>query len=429
MKHFYSKFLKLSFALAGVTLVSAQYSNGYIVANEGNFGSPTGEISYIDANNNITNNVYSLANNGEALGDVLQSVYFNGNKSFLVLNNSNKVVVANRASFVKSAVITSNIVFPRYSTVANGKIFTSNWGDYGNTTQFVTVHDATTFAYITSIPLSENPEEIVTVNGKVYVNKSSYRAGNSIDVINPTTNTVISTITLSNGLQSITVVGNDIFALCTGTAGSTVYKISTVTDTVTASIANTSIVPPSQYEALKFSSDGTKLFIAGGTAVYSLNTDLATFSSTPAFTTTASTTNGDFYGFATIDGKVYQGNANNFGPASTLKVYSQTGTLLNTFTTTVGINNVYKNVYTPASLSTTETQLNPAISIYPNPVSDILYIKNADASQYKIIDLSGRIVKSGVYQNGIVISELNKGAYIIQISNKNIQKTEKFIIK
>lgn len=427
MKHFYSKFLSLSFAVAGFVLTSAQYSNGYIVANEGNYGSPTGEISYIDANNNVTNNVYHLANNGEALGDILQSIYFNGDKSYLVLNNSNKVVVTNRASFVKSATITSNIVQPRYTTVANGKIFTSNWGS--NTTQFVSVHDATTLAYITSIPLSEDPEEIVTVNGKVYVNKSSYRAGNSIEVIDPATNAIIKTITLSSGLQSITVIGNDIFALCTGSTGSTVYKINTTTDTVAASVANASVVPPSDYEALKFTSDATKLYIAGVTSVYSLNTDLASFSSTPIFTTTPSTSYGDFYGFAAIDGKIFQGNANSFGPSSTVNVYSLTGTLLNTFSTTVGANNIYKNVFTPNTLATAENKLNNTVSIYPNPVSEVLYIKNADASQYKIVDLSGRIVKSGIYNGGITISDLNKGAYIIQISGKNVQKTEKFIIK
>jgi hypothetical protein len=427
MKHFYSKFLSLSFAVAGFVLTSAQYSNGYIVANEGNYGSPTGEISYIDANNNVTNNVYHLANNGEALGDILQSIYFNGDKSYLVLNNSNKVVVTNRASFVKSAEITNNIVQPRYTTIANGKIYTSNWGT--STTQHVSVHNATTLAYITSIPLSEDPEEIVTVNGKVYVNKSSYRAGNSIEVIDPSNDTIIKTITLSSGLQSITVIGNDIFALCTGSTGSTVYKINTTTDTVAASVANASVVPPSDYEALKFTSDATKLYIAGVTSVYSLNTDLATFSSTPIFTTTPSTSYGDFYGFAAIDGKIFQGNANSFGPSSTVNVYSLTGTLLNTFSTTIGANNVYKNLFTPSNLATAENKLNNSISIYPNPVSDVLYIKNADAASYQIVDISGKLIKAGIYKNGITISDLNKGAYIIQISFKNTQKTEKFIIK
>lgn len=429
MKQFYSKIFRLSFTVAGFALMSAQYSNGYIVANEGNYGSPTGEISYIDANNNLTNNVYSLANNGEALGDILQSIYFNADKSYMVLNNSNKIVIANRASFVKSAVINTNLDLPRFTTIANGKIFTTNVGDFGTTTQFVSVHDAATLAFITNIPLSQDPEEIITVNGKVYVNKSSYRAGNSIDVINPTTNTISSTITLSAGLQSIVAVGNDIFALCTGSTGSTVYKINTTTDTVVSSIANSSVFPASDYEALKFSADGNNLYIAGVTSVYSLNTDLATFSSTPIFTTTASTTYGDFYGFAAIDGKIFQGNANNFGPASTVNVYNVTGTLLNTFTTTIGANNFYKNVFTSGNLSVTDTRLDNTVSIYPNPVSDILYVKNADGAQFKIVDLSGKIVKTGVYQNGITVSGLNKGNYIIQISGKNIQITDKFIVK
>ncbi|KQS91899.1 DUF5074 domain-containing protein [Chryseobacterium sp. Leaf394] len=429
MKQFYSKFLRLSFTVAGFALMSAQYSNGYIVSNEGVYNQSNASISYIDANNNVTNNIYSLANNGEVLGDVLQSIYFSGDKSYLVLNNSDKVVVADRASFVKSAVITNNISQPRYTTIASGKIYTSNWGS--QTAQHVSVHDANTLAFITNIPLSQDPEEIVTVNGKVYVNKSSYRAGNSIDVIDPTTNTIVKTITLSSGLQAITVIGNDIFALCTTSAGSTVYKINTATDTVAASITNAAIQPPSQYEALKFTSEGTKLFIAGVTQsnVYSLDTDLLTFSSTPLFTTTPSGSYGDFYGFSAIDGKIFQANTD-FGPTSTVNVYNQTGTLLNTFTTTGGTNNVYKNVFTPGNLSVSDAaKFTNNISIYPNPVSDVLYVKNADGAQFKIVDLSGRIVKSGVYQNGITVSGLNKGNYIIQISGKNIQTSEKFIIK
>lgn len=426
MKQFYSNMLKATFVAAGFVLTSAQYSNGYIIPNEGNYGSPTAEISYIDANNTITNNIYGLANNGEALGDVLQSVYFSGNKSFLVVNNSNKVVVANRSSFVKSGVITNNIVQPRYTTVVNDKLYITNWG--GANDQFVSVHNATTLAYITSIPLSQDPEEIITVNGKVYVNKSSYRAGNSIDVINPATDTIVKTITLSNGLQSLVVSGNDIFALCTGSTGSTVYKISTATDTVTASISNAAVVPASSYDALKFATDGNQLFIAGSTSVYSLNTDLSAFSSTPAFTTTSSSPYGDFYGFAAIDGKIFQCNSD-FTSNSTVKVYNQTGTLLNTFTAGLGSNNVYKNVYAAGILAVAEKSNVKTVSIYPNPVSDILYIRNAEAAQYSISDLSGRILKSGLYQNGIVVSDLQKGTYLIHISGKNNQVTEKFIIQ
>lgn len=428
MKHFYSKFLRLSFTVAGFALMSAQYSNGYIVSNEGNGGSSNAEISYIDANNNITNNVYSLANNGEALGSILQSIYFNGDKSYMVLNGSNKIVVANRASFVKSAVITSNLDLPRSTTIANGKVYTTNVGDFGNTTQFVSVHDATTLAYITSIPLSQDPEEIVTVNGKVYVMKASFGTGNSIEVIDPATDTITNTIVLSDGLQSMKVSGDDIFALCTSASGSTIYKVSTVTNAITASISNASLGTTPTVYSLKLALDGTKLYISHGLSVYTLNTDLAAFSNTPVFSVPMGMGYDEFYGFAAIDGKIFQGHANGFMANSTLKTYSQTGTVIDTYTTTMGINNILKNVFTPGSLSVSDTKLNNVISIYPNPVSEILYVKNADGAKFKIVDLSGRIVKSGVYQNGITVSDLNKGNYIIQISGKNVQQTEKFII-
>lgn len=427
MKQFYSKFLRLSFTMAGFALMSAQYSNGYIVVNEGNYGSPNAEISYIDTNNSVTNNVYSLANNGEQIGDVLQSVNFNDDKAFLVVNNSNKVIVANRSSFVKTATITSNIMQPRYATVANGKLYTTNWG---TTTPYISVHNANTMAYITSIPLSTDAEEIVTVNGKVYVMKASFGTGNSIEVIDPATDTVISNIVLSDGLQAIKVSGNDIFALCTSSAGSTVYKVSTVTNTVTGSISNASLGTTSTVYSLKLALDGTKLYVSHGLSVYTLNTDLAAFNNTPLFSVPASYNYDEFYGFAAIDGKIFQGHANGFMANSTVTTYNQNGTVQNSFTTTMGVNNILKNVFTSGNLSVSDAaKFTNNISIYPNPVSEVLYLRNADGANFKIVDLSGRIVKSGVYQNGITVSGLNKGNYIIQISGKNIQTSEKFIIK
>lgn len=423
MKNLYSKILKITFVIAGYTLIFAQYSNGYIVTNEGNFGSPNAEISYIDENNVITNNVYALANDGATIGDILQSIYFNEGKSYMVVNNSNKLIVVNRTTFVKTTEITDNIIQPRYTTIANGKLYTTNWGN-GSSGKFVSVHNATTYIHIKNIPLSQDAEEILTVNGKVYVMKASFSTGNSIEVIDATTDTIIKTITLSNGLQSIKASGNDIFALCSSGSGSTVYKINTTTDTIADSVENTDIK-----SAWKFALDGANLYIANGLNVYSLTTDLSVFSSTPIFSVASSQGWDEFYGFAAIDGKIFQGNANGFIAPSILNVYNPTGTILNTFTATMGINGVYKNVFDPGSLSSTNVKPVSSVTIYPNPVSETLYIKNANSATYKIFDLSGKLVKHGVYQNGITISGLGKGAYIIQILDKNVQKTEKFIVK
>ena len=39
-----------------------QFSSGYFVTNEGNFGSGNGSLSYVDENNQVTNNVFSSIN-------------------------------------------------------------------------------------------------------------------------------------------------------------------------------------------------------------------------------------------------------------------------------------------------------------------------------------------------------------------------------
>lgn len=416
MKKLYFKFLHAVALIAGFAFLSAQYSNGYIVLNEGNFGTPNAEVSYLDENNVMTNNIYGLANGGEEVGDVLQSIYFNQDKAFLVVNNSNKIIVTNRSSFVKTAVITDHISQVRYATVADGKLYATN-----SSGGYVSVHDASTFAYITSIPLGGNVEEIITVNGKVYVMRAAFSSGNKIAVIDPSTNAVINTITLSDGLQSLKSSGTDIYALCSSGTETTVYKIDTNTDTVANSITNTSISA-----AWKFALDGTKLYIGQGTNIYSLNTDLATFSSAPIFTVPASTGWDEVYGFAAIDGKIFQGNANAFTGPSILNVYNPSGVLLDTYTTTIGINGVYKNVY--SSLSTAEHN-KVQISIYPNPTSDMLYIANSNAANFVIYNSAGQAVTKGVYSDAINVSGLAKGNYFIQISDKTTKVTKKFIKK
>jgi len=424
MKNFYSKILKVVFTTALFNLSFSQYSNGYIVANEGNFGAANAEISYIDENNVVTNNVYAAANGGVPLGDVLQSIYFEGNRTFMVLNNSDKITVANRTTFVKTTDITSNIIQPRYTTIEGGKIYTTNSGSSA-TGSYVSVHNAATFDYIKSIPLNQNGEEILSVNGKVYVMKSYFGGGNSIEIIDPATDTITGEIILTAGLQSIKASGNQIYAFCSNDAGSTVFRINTNTDTVEKSLYTSAV----QYQyAYKFAVDGNNIYIANGLDVYNITTDLNAFNATPLLTVEMSQGWDEFYGLSAIDGKIFQGSANGFTGNSKLNVYNANGTFDKSYTATIGVNSVYKNVYADPSLATNNTSLTK-VSLYPNPVSDILFLKNADALPFQIFDTAGKLVKSGTYRNGIQVSSLPKGSYIIQVSAQKKSFTEKFIVK
>ncbi|WP_082482475.1 BspA family leucine-rich repeat surface protein [Chryseobacterium sp. Leaf394] len=87
------------------------------------------------------------------------------------------------------------------------------------------------------------------------------------------------------------------------------------------------------------------------------------------------------------------------------------------------------NANCESDLSTSEVALASEISIYPNPVSDFIYIKNLkDIDSYKIFDTSGRIVLQGSFnEDKIDVRNLTKGNYLLQFKTKNDMKNLKFI--
>ena len=71
------------------------------------------------------------------------------------------------------------------------------------------------------------------------------------------------------------------------------------------------------------------------------------------------------------------------------------------------------------------------LEIYPNPVSDILYVKNTPCGQvdYVIYNAVGQEVAAGFSDGTIPVSDLNEGLYFLQIRGKDYQKTAKFVVR
>lgn len=71
-----------------------------------------------------------------------------------------------------------------------------------------------------------------------------------------------------------------------------------------------------------------------------------------------------------------------------------------------------------------EQQRIPLISVYPNPVTDILQISFEGATRlFRVFDLSGRLVSKGSVdqKKGIDFSQLDAGAYLLQFEGQQIQ--------
>ena len=71
------------------------------------------------------------------------------------------------------------------------------------------------------------------------------------------------------------------------------------------------------------------------------------------------------------------------------------------------------------------------LEVYPNPVSDVLYVKNLPCKKvaYSIYNLMGQEVAAGFSNGTISVVGLEKGIYFLQVKGEGSCETVKFIVK
>lgn len=78
-----------------------------------------------------------------------------------------------------------------------------------------------------------------------------------------------------------------------------------------------------------------------------------------------------------------------------------------------------------------ETTNQQSLEVYPNPTSNILYLKNLplETVQYSIFNLLGQEVAAGSSSGSISVAGLEKGVYFLQVKSEGIFETKKFVVK
>lgn len=92
--------------------------------------------------------------------------------------------------------------------------------------------------------------------------------------------------------------------------------------------------------------------------------------------------------------------------------------------------NTYTTAFGVRTNLATEESSKENLAVYPNPVKDILYIKNFEKLESaEISDMSGKLIKSvDPKNNSINVDKLPKGIYILKLKNTDqVSKTIKFI--
>lgn len=327
------------------TPVSGDYSQGLFILNEGGFGASNASVSFLDDNGEVFNSIFSSVND-RTLGDTAQSMGFNGDNGYVVVNNSATIEVVNRDTFESITTVTDQIVNPRYITFSGNFGFITNWGDPNDTTDdYVAVLNLATNSIESKIMVAEGPETMVMHNGNLYVaHKGGYGYGNTITVIDVASQQVTTSITVADVPTGMVVANDGLYVLCAGKAPFTqdetiaqLFKIDANTNTVENSITFPEGVHPGFLEL-----DNNTLYYTIDGAVYTISLSEFQILNTPVL---EPATDGleILYGFKVADGRIYIADAKDYASNGSVFIYQTNGTLLQQFTVSLIPNSFYIN--------------------------------------------------------------------------------------
>ena len=195
------------------SLLPDDFENGILITNEGNFGSGDASLSYYDMESQkVYDNIYSLANEGKEIGDVMQSIYVGQDHAFLVVNNSNKVVALNLADMTIDYTV-EGLKLPRYMVGSGNKGYVSEWVSFTDAGR-VSIIDLTTGEILKSVETDFGAEGVAIAENKLFV---SNNFSTTLTVIDLATETVTKTLEVgsSPGEMKLDADG-DIWVVCGG---------------------------------------------------------------------------------------------------------------------------------------------------------------------------------------------------------------------
>ena len=301
-------------ALAGVFLQSCSndddgpnndpengnYSKGVFILNEGGFNSANAEITYFDPTKDVSTTnpiqeIFKTANAGAQLGSVGQSMYFKGNKAYIVLNVSNKVEVVDNTTFKKISTIPSsdNMSNPRYIVSDDQFLYISNWGDPNVTTDdFIAKYKISDLTFVEKYKVDEGPEKMILDNNKLYVaQKGGWGTGKTVTIIDLKTNDKKS-INVGDVPTDLTIQNGNLFVLSQGVNWGTTTKGKLVRYNLTSEDKLEMNFPDGQHPNFLVA-ENSKLYYIVNNSVYSMATNATTLPTKADYITGAD----NVYGF------------------------------------------------------------------------------------------------------------------------------------
>jgi DNA-binding beta-propeller fold protein YncE len=317
-------------------------NNPVYVVNQGNLNSATAAITrYNRAEGAVVRDQFRAANPDEVLGDVAQSMTVHDGKGYIVVNNSNKIVVVQMSDFKQIGEITG-LLLPRYMAVYDGKGYVTETIDYNGSNGRVSEINLTTNTLTgRTFTTGKEPEEIVASAAGILVANANESFLTSITLLPTDSITTIPTGVFGPKMVRLDA-GGRAWVLC---AGKIVYKpfgIDTTASTAGAllsfSLSNPSATSVrvfnrkgSEPNSLSFNADRTRLYYTYNGNVFAMNTSDATLPRTAFIRRSFAA-----LGIDPTDGTIYAADTRGYTGDGHVLRYRPTGAVIDSFATAVG---------------------------------------------------------------------------------------------
>ncbi|MDO3693361.1 cell surface protein [Wenyingzhuangia sp. chi5] len=319
-----------------IELVNRDYSNGILISGEGS-GAGTGSVTYLSSDQTSKYQFIYLSANGTQLGTYLQSMAFNENSAFIIVDNANTVTMVDKKTFIKTGEIKTDLNTPRFMTVVGDKGYITNWGDpYNTEDDYIAVANLNTNTVEKTISVANGPEQIVAKGNKLYVShKGAYGTNNVVSVIDTATDDVVEITVKDNPDELLLNNNGDLLVLSEGSivydpwptikseTKAAIHIINTTTNTITKTIEFEEGEHPS---LMTYDNGQIYYYLSGG--VYKVNSGEETLP-------TKALISQSLYGMAVKNGNLYGVEAN-FTAQSNLYVFDLS-TKEKVFTTKVAL--------------------------------------------------------------------------------------------
>ena len=305
-----------------VAPIPGAYENGFFVINEGS--SAKGTVSFISNDlNTVQQDIYGDVNSNDALGGFVQSMFFDGEKAYVISGSSNRITIVDRKTFKVIGKITTGLVNPRYGVVVNGKAYVTNANSYDSPTNatddFVAVFNLSNNTLETSIPLNTTADKIINDSGKLYIIEPYNNS--SVLVVNTATNILETPINIGVSANSMEINNGFLYVIRNPFGvNSELVKIKLSDKTFTT-------LPFSLQNVKNLDIYENKIYYTAVKSAYAMDIAATTASTTPILTYISASTYGEMYGFSVNKNRIFVADSPGFTVNGKVYIYSLTGTL------------------------------------------------------------------------------------------------------